>query len=174
MKKTIGASLIALLLLAACGSPDQTQPGSGGSAGGPNSGTCARGVECDDMHLGNPDDTVSSTPGPDDGNNADPEPRRVRPRPGMADLYRLGWDDAKVSKNGKKVTLVFYNGVEPCYVLDHIDVDYNEKNITITMFSGHDPEAGDDVACIEIAELLSTRVKLSEPVGDRTIVDGAD
>jgi hypothetical protein len=147
MKKTIGASLIALLLLAACGSPDQTQPGSGGSAGGPNSGTW---------------------------NNADPEPRRVRPRPGMADLYRLGWDDAKVSKNGKKVTLVFYNGVEPCYVLDHIDVDYNEKNITITMFSGHDPEAGDDVACIEIAELLSTRVKLSEPVGDRTIVDGAD
>ena len=44
--------------------------------------------------------------------------------------------------------------------------------MTITLFEGHDPNAG-DVACIEIAVFKRVVVQLDEPVGGRAIVDGA-
>jgi hypothetical protein len=120
--------------------------------------------------------TVSSgtvSPDPGYGGATKENPQMVKPRPGMADLHKVDWDKAKPRKNGRKILVSFWSGVEPCYVLDHFDVEYSAKTVTITLWEGHDP-AHEDEACIEIALLKGTMVKLSEPLGDRQIVDGAE
>jgi hypothetical protein len=123
-----------------------------------------------------PDATVSSTPcsGEQPPAPADPYDYAdlVEPRPGMAGVHPLAFDTTVVSDDGTSVTVFFWSGIEPCSVLDHVDVTYGEGAITITLFEGHDPSAG-DVACIEIAQLKSTVVQLDQALGDRVIEDGA-
>jgi hypothetical protein len=123
-----------------------------------------------------PDATVSYTPCPGDDDPVVTDPyhgaQKVEPTPGMSDVYPRAFDKAVVGDDGRTLTVFFWSGVEPCYVLDHINADYGPGAITITLFEGHDASAG-DVACIEIALLKKVVVQLDEPVGDRRIVDGA-
>lgn len=123
-----------------------------------------------------PDATVSYTPCPGDDDPVGTDPyhgaQKVEPTPGMSDVYPRAFDKAVVGDDGRTLTIFFWSGVEPCYVLDHINVDNGPGAITITLFEGHDASAG-DVACIEIALLKKVVVQLDEPVGDRRIVDGA-
>ena len=91
----------------------------------------------------------------------------------MADVRARGWDTADVSADGMHVTISFVSGIEPCAVLDHVDVTESAKSVTITLFEGHDPEA-QDVACIDIAVYKQVNVDLDSPLGDRTVRDGAD
>lgn len=135
------------------------------------------GVDCGEQVSGTgPDAVVSFTPCPGDDDSAVHDPddgaQLVEPRPGMADVRPHLFDHAVVGDDGTTVTIFFWSGVEPCYVLDHVDVEYGAKAITITLYEGHDASAG-DVACIEIALLKKVVVPLDEPVGDREIVDGA-
>ena len=154
--RTIAAlSVVAGLMLGACGEPASEtaiNPGSGGSA--------------------SPDEPVSSTPDPGVRPGAGKR-TLITPRPGMADLQPMGWDRAKVADDGMSVKLNFYIGVAPCYVLDHVDVDYGPKKVTITLYQGHEPTDEDSV-CIDIAMAAGTIVQLDEPLGDRQIVDGTD
>jgi hypothetical protein len=166
LKAAITLCLLAVLAVA-CGEPAPTSPGARGAAGGGAAGTCLVGTtDCDDT----PDTPVSSGPG--GGSYDEGRPQRVKPQPGMADTHILSWE--KATPKGKRHVIVeFWSGVEPCYVLDHVDVDYGPKKVTITVWEGNDP-LDEDEGCIEIAVLKSTKVKLSEPLGDRTIVDGAE
>lgn len=122
-----------------------------------------------------PDATVSYTPCPGDEppvvTDPDQGAQLVEPTPGMADVRAHIFDHAVVNPDGSSITVYFWSGVEPCYVLDHLDVDAGPSAITITLFEGHDTSAG-DVACIDIALLKKVVVQLDEPVGDRSIVDG--
>ncbi len=77
-----------------------------------------------------------------------------------------------MNDDGTSVTIDFVSGVEPCAVLDHVDVRYGTDAVTITLYEGHDADAG-DVACIEIGVFKRVVVHLDEPLGDREIVDGA-
>jgi hypothetical protein len=122
--------------------------------------------------TGGPDTPVSSgpitgNPPPDDGG-----PVIVEPRPGMAGVVARRFDSATVGDDDTTVTIDFVSGVEPCAVLDRVDVRYDATTVTITLFEGHDPNAG-DVACIEIGVFKRVVVHLDEPVDGRTIVDGA-
>jgi hypothetical protein len=123
-----------------------------------------------------PDASVSYTPCPGDEPPVSTDPddgaQLVEPSPGMADVRSHAFDHAVVNDDGSSVTIFFWSGVEPCYVLDHIDVHADSNEISITLFEGHDASAG-DVACIDIALLKKVVVQLDEPVGDRSIVDGA-
>jgi hypothetical protein len=123
-----------------------------------------------------PDATVSYTSCPGDDDPAMTNPydgaRKVDPTPGMSDVYPRAFDKAVVGDDGRTLTIFFWSGVEPCYVLDHVDVTYGPGAITVTLFEGHDATAG-DVACIEIALIKKVVVQLDEPVGDRRVVDGA-
>ena len=76
-----------------------------------------------------------------------------------------------VADDDVTVSVGFVSGVAPCSVLDHVDVDYGTDTVTITLFEGHDPSAG-DVACIDIGVLKRVIVTLDQPLGGRTIVDG--
>ena len=100
------------------------------------------------------------------------QPQVVAPRPGMADVRARPFDAASVDPDGVTVTIDFVSGVEPCYVLDRVDVVEGPDAVTITLYEGHDPYAG-DVACIEIGVFKRTIVTLDRPIGDREIVDGA-
>jgi hypothetical protein len=121
-----------------------------------------------------PDGTVSYTPCPgDDPSNPIPVPMPLDPTPGMDNVHPRGWDTSSVGDDGSTVTLTFYTGVAPCSVLDHVDVAYGTDTVTITLYEGSDPGSR-DVACIDIAMLASTTLRLDQPLGDRTIVDGAE
>jgi hypothetical protein len=118
-----------------------------------------------------PDTPVSSgpitdVPPPDGG------PLVVEPRPGMAGVYARAFDSATVGDDDTTVTIDFVSGVEPCAVLDRVDVRYGTDTVTITLYEGHDPNAG-DVACIEIGVLKRVVVQLDEPLAGRAVVDGA-
>lgn len=123
-----------------------------------------------------PDAIVSYTPCPGDDEPVVTDPydgaQRVEPTPGMAGVNPTAFDKVVVGDDGRTLTIFFWSGVEPCYVLDRVDVDASRDAITVTLFQGHDASAG-DVACIEIALLKKVVVQLDEPVGDRRIVDGA-
>jgi hypothetical protein len=81
------------------------------------------------------------------------------------------WDEARAS--GRTVTVLYYSGVEPCNVLDHVTVADRPGKVVITLYEGTDRSKG-DVACIEIAERKGVRITLDSALGDRRLVDGAD
>lgn len=136
--------LLSALLFAACGRAGE--PGAGRS----------------------PDEPVASTPS--NGPRIPQEPQEVTPRPGMADVRPIPW--IRAQPKGEQVTLVYWSGVEPCNVLDHVDVEETADSVTITLYEGHDPDA-EDVMCIELAVQKQTTVTLEDPVGGRELVDGA-
>ena len=162
------------------------EPGAEGVSGSAGSDGCNDTIDnpvvtdpgdCGEQVSGTgPDATVSYTPCPGDEPSAPTDPydgaQKVEPTPGMSDLYPRAFDKAVVGNDGRTLTIFFWSGVEPCYVLDHVDVDEGPGAITVTLFEGHDASAG-DVACIEIAVLKKVVVQLDEPVGDRRVVDGA-
>jgi hypothetical protein len=166
-----------------CVTPD---PGTGGVSGSAGSDGCNDTIDnpvvtdpadCGEQVSGTgPDATVSYTPCPGDDDPVVTDPydgaQKVEPTPGMSDVYPRAFDKAVVSDDGRTLTIFFWSGVEPCYVLDHVDVDEGAGAVTVTLFEGHDASAG-DVACIEIAVLKKVVVRLDEPVGDRRVVDGA-
>lgn len=127
--------------------------------------------------------TPSSTPSPADPDEGTVAPAgKARPgtpataevvkaRPGMDNSHTVTWDRADVISPAV-VRIYFYGGVEPCSVLDEVLVEESGDSVRITLRSGSDP-AKPDAMCIQIAKYKAVDVTLSEPVGDRMIVDGS-
>jgi hypothetical protein len=148
MRKPI-ALLVVMVAVAACG---RAEPPPGSAGTGP-----------DDPVVSSPDDTGDVPAGS--------QPQRVVPRPGMKDVRPVPWDKAR-SLGERSVLIRYWSGVEPCNVLDRVDVEYGTEKVTVTLFEGHDPR-DEDTACIEIALLKAVEVDLAEPLGGRRVVDGA-
>jgi hypothetical protein len=192
LPRTLGL-LIVPLVLAACANASDVAAGDDAATGGGSSGVSVPGapgsggsIDRDDpidqivkpcgveeVVGEGPDATVAYTPCPSDMAPPTMVPSPVVPTPGMAGVRARGWDTADVSGDGMRVTINFVSGIEPCAVLDHVDVAYGSNAVTITLFEGHDPSAG-DVACIDIGVFKSVVVDLDEPLGDRAVRDGAD
>ena len=119
-----------------------SEPGGGGSSGNPDTGI---GVGVDpgvvDPGLG--------------------EPKLVVARPGQLNPHPVGATLLEPSVEGRRVLvkITWYSGVEPCHVLDSVDVDQGGNEFVLTLVEGtSDPNA----MCIEIAELKATIVDLGE------------
>ena len=153
MKRTLLVLLSAALVFGACGGSEEN----GGLTGRDGS---------------DPEDPVTSAPQTPGDDTPEPEPSIVEPQPGQADLMPIGWDTAQRGMDDQSLTIYYYSGVEPCYVLDHVDVGYSPKRITVTLFEGHSP-SDEDEACIEIALYKAVVVQLDEKIEGRKIVDGA-
>lgn len=95
----------------------------------------------------------------------------VEPRPGMDNTHTVAIDRTEV-RGQKIIRVYFYGGVEPCSVLDSVEVEETSRTITITLRSGSDP-AKPDAMCIQIAKYKAVDVTLDAPVGEREIVDGS-
>ena len=178
---TVSVIVGAVAATSAAGSDAVTQESSGRSAPGavggepaqpsPGTGTAAPPCGTTVTNGTGPDASVGFTPCPDDEAPVI-HPRVVEPTPGMADVHARPFDTAVVGVDGRTVNVDFTSGVEPCAVLDHIDVSYGADAVTITLFEGHDPSAG-EVACIAIGVFKRTIVTLDQPLDGRMVVDGA-
>jgi hypothetical protein len=114
-----------------------------------------------------PDSPVTGEPSPG-GSVPTPTSQRVRPRSGLVDPRPVAWDHVDVVDQ-TALDVFFYGGVEECHGLDHIDVEYGQDAVTVTVFEGRVPGAG---VCIEIAVYKVARVTLDEPLNGRKILDG--
>lgn len=146
--------LTALLLVAACSAGGAASPAaSSGSAGGssPSGGTGA---------TLPPDQPVSNEPS---FASLDPGlvPKIVVPRPGTLNPKPVAPTLLEPAVDGRHVVVrvSWYSGVEPCYILDSVDVKRTGTDIEITVLEGSGPA---DQMCIEIAELKATIVDLGE------------
>lgn len=189
MKKTpsfLLAGSLALILVACSGSaasapPDRTpsptptpvptQPGDPGRDPGGNQGG--------GTDPGNPGNggIVVPNPNPDPGVVDPGEPQLVEPVAGARMIRDGSASDVRAAVVGRRVTVqvAFWDGVEPCHVLAGVDVARDGNTITLTVKLGAGPEAGPDVACIEIAVLKATIVDLGElEPGTYTIVAVGD
>src|SRR3954466_1880729 len=101
-----------------------------------------------------------------------PQPLIVVPRSGMANVRPIAFTSATIRSDDRTVDIQFGGGVEPCSVLDHVDVAYDTDTVTITLWDGSDPNAG-MVACEDIAMLKQVTVPLGQALAGRRIVDGA-
>lgn len=118
-----------------------------------------------------PDEPVPDSPGGlPPGGGEDQGPQRVEQRGGLVDPRPLAWERAKVVRGGKAVDLVFWDGVEDCYGVARVEVEYRPRLIEVSLFGGRDPDAE---VCIELALKKVIRVELEEPLAGRRIVDGS-
>jgi hypothetical protein len=181
--RIVAVLLAAALVFAGCGDPSQ-EAGATGIGDEPVSSTPDR-PSPDDLPTIPPTDQcppgaeVSEGEGGDalhhercPATDYDKKYELVEPRPGMVDVNPVQWAGVKTSDDGRTLTVRYWSGVEPCSVLDHVDVDYEDDAVVVTLYEGREPTAG-DVACIEMAVLKAVRVVLDSPVGGRTIEDGA-
>ncbi len=143
--------------------PDDPGTSVPGNPGLPGGGLCVK----PDPGAPEPADGACN-PGLPVGNN----PQVVVPTPGMAGVHPRPYDSATVGDDDRTVQVDFVSGIEPCSVLDHVDVRYGDHAVTITLFEGYDASAG-NVACIEIGVFKRVIVTLDQPLAGRDIVDGA-
>lgn len=144
--RIVGAAAVAAaLLLGACRDPGGAFPG------GPP-----------------PDSPTGSTPS--DPVVEEPGPIRVRVRDGLVDLRLTDWHAVDVVDE-RTVVVQFYGGVEECYGVGRVDVDYGPEAVTVSVYQGRVPTAE---VCIEIAVLKALEVRLDEPLGGREVLDGAE
>ncbi len=116
-----------------------------------------------------PTDVAAGTPTP---GAPTPGPSPATPKGGTLKPREIPWTSAEPSADGRTIRVVWSSGVEPCSTLDRVKVSERAKSVTITLYEGP-LRASPDVACIEIAIEKVTEVRLSEPLGDRKIIDGA-
>ena len=177
-------AVVAILVAAAAASSAATSsavavhtpssaPGSPGTVDADAPPTVAPSPGCGSEHVSDtgPDATVATVPcipGP----QLRPQPLIVVPRSGMANIRPIAFTSATVRSDDRTVDVRFWSGIEPCSVLDHVDVAYGTDAVTITLFEGSDPGAG-MVACPEIAMLKQVTVQLDQALAGRRIIDGA-
>ncbi|HEY3211275.1 MAG TPA: hypothetical protein VGL18_16090 [Actinomycetota bacterium] len=93
----------------------------------------------------------------------------VTPRPGLVDPRPRAWENVDV-EDDRTLLIQFYGGVEECYGLHHVDLEYGTDEITVTLYEGRVPSAG---VCIDMAVLKAVRVRLDQPLDGRKVVDGS-
>jgi hypothetical protein len=139
-------------ILAACGQPS-------GPSGGSDSS------RDEDVVSSNPNDNPSPN---DPGGGA----MLVTPQGDAQNVIPGAWRRVKVVDEDT-LKVFFWGGVEPCSVLDSVDVSYFGDQVALTLFHGTGSNSADKV-CPELAVLKVVEVDLTEPLGGRDVVDGAD
>jgi hypothetical protein len=95
----------------------------------------------------------------------------VVPQPGQLDVHQVPIDSLAARVDGSTVVVrpVWTSGVEPCTILDHVEVVKGDGTMSIALFEGRGPG---DAVCIAIAEQHTTVVEIPDvPAGTWTIVD---
>jgi hypothetical protein len=137
--------VLALFILAACS--QTTAPTTTASDEG--MAMCAPGVtDCVDVVIEDPADGDIAVP---TGNAVNPEPVT---------------EASVVSTEGNEVRFAVVMGVEPCDVIDRVEVSETETSVDVEIFRG----VGDIAAtCIAMAVERIVVAPLAAPLGDRTL-----
>ncbi|WP_433499266.1 hypothetical protein ACQP1K_02590 [Sphaerimonospora sp. CA-214678] len=120
-----------------------------------------------------PSTSASASPdGPDRPVETQAGPSPAVPVGDTLDPRKVQWSSATPAEGGRSLDLVWWSGVEPCNVLDRVEVDERTDKVIVTLYEGRDRRSPDAV-CIEIAIQKTTRVELRSPLDGRQVVDGA-
>jgi hypothetical protein len=163
--KTISAArlgsivLLVVLVTAACASLGIPGPGGGGAdpGGGASSGGANGGGG-----GAVPGGVAPADPGSGAGGGVvppDAKPQFVVAHPGQLEIHPAGIGrlSATVADGTVTVEADWWSGVEPCNILDSVQVDRGGDTFTVSLFEGHGPQ---DVMCIEIAVYKATLFSL--------------
>jgi len=151
----LGASLLAVLLIAGCADSDT----SGGRTGAGRSPT-------------SPDDPIASPILPPSTPGAPGSATVVRADPAAVDVRPRPFGSAEPAADGRSVVLRWWGGVAPCEVLAGVTVRESATEVALTLRIGN-TRKGAEIACIALAQQFETTVVLPAPLGGRRIVDGA-
>lgn len=125
-----------------------------------------------------PSDAPITAP-PSDGTGGEPSPdpvigaKPIVPKPGQLDVHQVPADSlaARVDGNTVVVTAAWTSGVEPCNILDHVEVIRGDGTLSIALYEGHGPG---EVVCIAIAEEHMTEIEIPDvAAGTWSIVDAS-
>jgi hypothetical protein len=117
-----------------------------------------------------PGGTVSSPPIGRNPIASNGGPQRIVPTKDAAGVRPMTFDVAQVKAVAGGVLVRFWNGIAPCFVIDHYTVDETAQTVTVGLFAGH-AKGSDNVACAELALRYELKVPLDAPLGNRKIVD---
>lgn len=186
-RRLLGALLIVLVAaLAACSagsaspnpSADPSQPsGPSQSPGAEPSGEASEGAPASPDGEGpiDPGDGIGDGTEPGGGPGQPGTPELVVPRPGQQMVQRVGASALDARVDGRHVVLNarFWSGVEPCSVLDSVDVARNGQTIDITLLVGtSDPDAMcmalavEKVVVVDLGELEPGTYTIGSENGD--------
>jgi hypothetical protein len=102
-----------------------------------------------------------------------PQATQVEPTDGLRDVHPVAWDEVHVDPDDQtRVTVRWTSGVPPCHTFAEVATAFSEQAVTLTVMEGSVP-SDEPQACIEIAQFKQTLVTLDEPIGPRSVVDGA-
>jgi hypothetical protein len=167
-RSALGLALIAVLILILAACSGGAAPGGATPGSSPPSSPTARPSE-----QPSPTDPDTGVVNPSDpglgGGGIGGGDKPVVPRPGTIDPHPVAVERVEPSIDGRHVTvkLTWTSGVEPCYVLDSVEVARDGNAIVLTVLEGSGQQ---DAICIEIAQTKSTIVDLGElEPGDYTI-----
>lgn len=140
---------VAMLMLAACSSGSPANPSPGSSGGVVSSGTLK------------PPTSAPTAPNP------------VTPQP-IKDAHKQPFIRTEAVP-GKSAVLVVGSLMTgpPCNVIGHADVAETGEQVTITLWAGARPDAKCDGPQPAVQYPFAIEVPLKEPLGNRSVVDGA-
>ncbi|HEY7132458.1 MAG TPA: hypothetical protein VH440_09415 [Candidatus Limnocylindrales bacterium] len=163
---------IAILVLGACsGAAASATPVSAGAASGPDPTPVTTSAPASDLPAESPVRGGGSTddPGTGVGAPADPTPidpgagppALLVPKPGQLNPHPVAPTALQASVDGRHVLVKvsWYGGIEPCSVLDSVQVERSGNTIVLTVIEGSSDLNG---VCAEIAMLKATIVDLGE------------
>ncbi|MEN3535025.1 hypothetical protein AAH991_07935 [Microbispora sp. ZYX-F-249] len=169
--------LVALLFLAvACGGTSSTSASPEQPDGSPTGAEAGHGSPAAASPSGAPSGAPGSAPGgaPGGAPGSTPSgaPSPVTPAGPTLNPRKVPWESATPTGDGRSLDVVWWSGVEPCNVLDRVEVTETAREVTVTLYEGQDRRSP-DAMCIAIAVLKSTKVQLKAPLDGRKVVDGA-
>lgn len=141
-----------------CDDTPEIVPGPSDGAGGAAGACLAGATECNDIPGGTP----AGPPG---------EATPVEPRDGLVDLRPTPWESVQpVDEEQAVLAVTFFGADEACEGLDEVEVELSAEAVTLTVVTGRDPEVE---VCTAEAVRKVAEVDLGEPLGPRSILDGA-
>ncbi len=94
----------------------------------------------------------------------DPGALPLTPMPGgIVDAQPVPWDQVTIWPDGRTLTVVFWNGPEPCFGLDRVEVTDTDGVPSVTPWVGVRADAT-DVRCTADLQRFSTVVELPDPI----------
>lgn len=192
-RRVITVAVAVAMALAACAGDDSGDGGDGEAAPLPTTsrtasdgeavaGMCAEGEpDCEDMVVvpgATSGDASGACPvdNPDCGDNPATGPDLaadalvVTPRSGLVDVTPTPWEQVTFNDDQTVATVYWWGGNDACFGLDRVEVDLESDAVTITLFTGSEP--GDVVCTMEVVA-KGVEVDLGEPLGPRSVLDGA-
>lgn len=136
-------------------------------------GVCAGCATSSAVPSGPHTGVVSSGPLPDPTGSLTPSPNQVSPEPAV-DLHRERW--AAVTPVPGVAALAVHgtlSGGPPCAVLGRVDVEERTDQVVVTVWVGRRPDADCSGPQPDLGFPYVTTVSLHEPLGRRSVRDGA-